>query len=883
VEADVEEDALERLQLPAAGDRARIGLVWTAVSVADPASAECAFFLQEFANRLLAKRRMSVKLIREWDERTCRYFSQPLKEEADCQQESVRKTGLLLAREGQTVPIPLRELIIVRPPQPIKLVQALSEFESWLSGRPDDGLLGVCRALLERFRPMYQPHDIARWWSTAKPAERYELWWFLQRVVLLHETVEGSRPVCALLLATFEEEKFRLQEDLSGGATQELIQELPWMMTVSSTDLPAGRPTGRRGPTLCGPDGYRLAPAVWLLLREWQGGGRHLVEFEPRVQQVRARLQTQDDRDWSGWRDFNEQILDKWLGCLEGVPAPADSGRLLREWFEKFYQRMHEVQGGCRDGYRELARDLYNRLRKLGVALKPALDERLEAEKLPAPPTWVAEVKAGAEVGRIVRVLSFGDDQHPPRVIVGIGRDPPRELLPWLQLPPFHRQPRNAPEEVLVDWHKRAWQLLTVHPDTVAETVRGYRDKFAQVLSGPKGPEWLDYLARAATENPQAGYVRWLDVLIQVGWCKCFPMIRFQDGAAYWPRDASFRGTQVEIDFQPGQPSTEIAAGLPVLRPVKRFATEPSRACCTVRVEQGGPELDAVSSFWNIVRNQSALPGVFVQPFQEVLRVLVDHLHLQLPPSDLNDQAVIQLAGPLLEGLVHVAEQDRTTATSLLSSLGNCLQLQPLRLEVFPHDWAWLGETWQQEAGVSSDFEVVSEASSDKPGTVTGLQRFGLKRNGTVIQRALVQVSTGPEIPGLPELRKEIEKLPNDLDPRLLAQWHNCSKSQIQSQESFKREAVQLYRDLWEEGRPLREADRNRHTRITDLLLRVLEHLGLERFEPKNQLRDYGEDHCKFVEVLSDDFRHGRLTRIVSPGLKTAADEVWVRAKAEYA
>src|SRR5207302_703519 len=145
------------------------------------------------------------------------------------------------------------------------------------------------------------------------------------------------------------------------------------------------------------------------------------------------------------WQDFNEQIAEAWFTSRKEVPATkGEAGQLARVWFEKFYQRWSDLTGSPRDSYRELALDLYRRLRKLGVNIKPALDDQLEVgEPLPMPPPWVVDCATSERpVGTVLRVLAFGDEQRGPKLVVSVGRSPPPELLPWLKLPPY---PRSNP------------------------------------------------------------------------------------------------------------------------------------------------------------------------------------------------------------------------------------------------------------------------------------------------------------------------------------------------------------------------------------------------------------------------------------------------------
>jgi hypothetical protein len=234
-----------------------------------------------------------------------------------------------------------------------------------------------------------------------------------------------------------------------------------------------------------------------------------------------------------------------------------------------------------------------------------------------------------------------------------------------------------------------------------------------------------------------------------------------------------------------------------------------------------------------------------------------------------------QVAAELLDALAAVSA-DAATADAALTALRNLCAA--IGLAVLPVGWTFGGQFSRHQLS-DSDGDVAVLFRSDVPADVViRVQRFGLRRDNTVVRKCAVVVSAGRAPDGFAELEDLLQKSAGDSAHAVLQRLKEWRMAALDG--TLEMAAVQFFVDYWGDlGVPLRTADAGNAQEFAQRLSAVL-HRGfrLFTFHPA-AYQDFPDGWLQ--RVAGRQMTSGRVRRVVRPGLQDEHSHLRVPALVE--
>jgi hypothetical protein len=447
-------------------------------------------------------------------------------------------------------------------------------------------------------------------------------------------------------------------------------------------------------------------------------------------------------------------------------------------------------------------------------------------------------------VGTVVRLEHFGIGDA-AQYDISAGPKVPACLEPWIRLPPA--PPGDDGETILARWQREARGLLWSAAEGEAEeAARAAREEVRGWLEEPAGQAWFE---RLAVSSRQDGPARaWLSALRAAGWCRCYPDLT-ETGEPVWPKGVSLVQPGVEFVYDDGP-------GPRMVR-VARFATEPSRARCTVALKQPteGTPLRAALDLEPAV---AAVPGV-APLLQGLVGAEREAYARGSPVAD-----PVKALRPVLEGFAQAAPKVAPAqADALLDGLRRYAATH--KLEILPRHWS-RGAVLRREDLAADETEGAVVFFDARPaGEVVAVVRLGLSGQG-VREQSGVRISGGPAPEGYPELVK-LAAAGGAPAADFLTKLRSWPASRLEAEDHLDIEAVDLFVAFHDPaGDPWRAADPGAAQAFGQAIGRILESaFGLVLFSP----RSMQEHPPSWLDVRnSDAVVSGRVRRVLRPGLK---------------
>jgi hypothetical protein len=471
------------------------------------------------------------------------------------------------------------------------------------------------------------------------------------------------------------------------------------------------------------------------------------------------------------------------------------------------------------------------------LELQQAVEQHLRAA--PSwPPNWLAQLpETLGDDGLLARIEPAPDD-------------------PTAALPEAGLAPGAVARLLLLGQLAAALDRAGRLTDADVYRLAPFREEFAAWLESPEGLDWFDRLAKQAQDGTGAAR-DWLGALERAGWCRCWPHLDLNSGAAAWPDDgfvqlANVPGVFHDLDRRR------------VVEPVRRFAPRPELADCTVSL--GPRRSDSASALADAVVKAA---GELAQR-PEVAGPL-GCLAVASHDAEAHRRPVPEpeaLAADALDALAHEAlrtDAPAGTADRLDAALGALIRwCAKFGLTVLPRGWRFAG------GAAPADGEADPVFNPAPAGAAVGLYQFGLEQQGRPLRPARLAVSAGPAPPGYQAMCDAVSgdsPVERELRRRL-ADW---PRQRAASESGLEFEAVTFFQDYWDRHHAeLERLDPGRAGQFARALEELLlAAFALRRFEPA-ELQDANyrpTEHWMEVRCPHGQPRTGRVVRLIRPGL----------------
>ncbi len=756
---------------------ARFALLLKLTQVIDDSAGDGSEFktrekLQEFGNALLADASVRLRLL--WDHSDSHDPEHMNLEITNTMSPPVvLQTGVLIKFPRYSEQV-LQRAKLRRPQSISNVVPLLRDFRAWLRIRSgwDDVLDKCCHSAIQVFS---KHESLAIWWDAERDSNsetdgRSLLWKLMERLTIIAEC-EHSSPAVSVLEELqiagvhWEENEWNRESGQVPSADEQHAVILSCLPIGAMTGGP--QPAGLKLRTLVAPNGDRLAPQFCLAAPKSWFENRPLARCLAGCEPLRQRLQ-HATLDWTGWRTWNDMVVDEVYERIPGDGHPADVGRTV-EALTAVYERGHDpTDTTIRHLFLELARRLYRcAVEEMGAAIIPRLNvDSLEPNRLSWQDLSQVDVQwtlSKEPVGSVLQIQRFGSGRIKARVQASLGPEFPDGLLGLMRLPRFRR---DAVPDPVCDLELRI-QQLPWDCDQATEHCKISLRQFQDWLQSAPGEEWLtqSMCELHRDEAPANGtWKAWYSHFAATQQVRIYPNLDLESGQIYWPTEESGDGPYLHWE-----PSHEVPMGVLIGNEV---AFSGSAARAKGRFSLGAPESDSPVFLAN--RLAQLAGDMAIASVQGAFRSLqtATRRHVE---GQTNRDELQQVALRCLDEIKSAIPPD--TKNDVCDGLLGTLRRwsQKIECEILPRVWEFSAECSSDQ--LQSD-ERLTEPPQFDEGLTSGVvvvQSFGLcDQSGTLIRPCRLRLSAGSSPVGYAELLKELQAVhlpPTEELARILQEW----------------------------------------------------------------------------------------------------------------
>ena len=833
------------------------------------------------AKRLLDDRQVRLRFIR--DSSGAEYAIWPLEGTVGgCQR--VRETGLTAQQENTQHgdrPAVVRYAQIEIPPRVPEIVDWLRK----LAKAAVDREPALAEAGEQLAGQLAKCPSVAAWWAKwQKDADaRVLVWRVLQRTSALLSSAELAGLAAAVLDEFARSEVLFTSALPSSPQRREAERESGAMVLV---DFQRERQTlsVHRGVAVRMPNSEPsvLMPALLLRMPEACRTQRPLLECLAGLEPVLAKLRI-CDRDWQGWRNYDERVWDLvWGSDLQ--LSPEDDQRIAVELFEGFYSLAFDARRETAAFFKQIARAIYQCLvKQMHYESVPPLDpETLQYMRVEQMPVRDVEIewdfKSGDELGTTVRVTKFGRSGKPGKLKISAGHGFPADLSRWpnLPAPPLLEQAgKNCP---LKDWHK-ALRRLPFDAGRVAAIVESHVRCFRDWLPQSDGRAWLDALCQEIRQpSGDAAASQWFAALRDGKWLRVFPDIDPKSRQVFWPEGTSTAAPRVRWAFNAGCAARFLVSGPVRFSPDAEFA----EGCFSLGPQIADNALDLACRL-----EEHAVVERIADPLLGVIRslaVAVRDRHFGVSGVGFEDAARSVLDA--LPAANEAAYRDGVPASGALAALDGAMKnierfLGQCGLAVAPPGWSFSDPPAADALTAGENASVRYEFSARLPLRTTAVRQFRLCPDADRLQGPEIGVSAGPPPKSYREFAEILKSLADPQSEALADQLGVLPRAVVEGTVEYY--AAQIFNRFWDEfGSVLVSGDAEDNawletvTRASELLCDLISELGMTVIHPTG-FAEFGSRWETWLEIVPSS--GGMHMRELRPAVAGADKNCLVPAK----